>query len=100
MIEEEPYHYVLLAYAQLLEHERLMSAVELDARYHVAKLGAYGFHDPKLIDEERITVRSALLRNAPQTGPAPLSRDDHMALALDIARKLEAAGVLHTGVRY
>ncbi len=65
----------------------------MDARYHLAMMIAQGLGGgAQAIWDERNAWRHSL--SDPTPPPTSLSRDDHMALALEIARKLDAAGVL------
>ncbi len=82
-----------MEYALLAEHERLEGIAEIDGRYHLAKLVSNGFAEPERIWEEHQRWRSSLTAPAPTPEPA-MSRDQHMALALDIERRLRAAGVI------
>ncbi len=64
---------MLLAYAQLTDHERLERALAGDDRYHAAKLTAMAFSDDRTpIWEEHEAFRASVLTMPEQQ----VSRDD------------------------
>lgn len=82
-----------MEFALLLEHERLEGIHEMDGRYHAAMLHAQGFNGgAQVVWDERNAWRASLTTSS--DSPPPLTRDEHRALALDIEKRLRAAGVM------
>ena len=84
-----------MEFALLVEAERLEGIAELDGRYHLAMMIAQGFNGgAQVVWDERNAWRSRLTSPSPTTTAPAMSREDHRALALDIERRLRAAGVI------
>jgi hypothetical protein len=95
-VADEDFDRTLVDYALLSEREYLEDVQEQDARYHLAMMIAQGFGGgAEVVWAERNQWRGSLNTPASQSAPPRMSRDEHMALALDIERRLKAAGVIH-----
>lgn len=88
----------MLAYAQLLEQDRLDQGAEVDRVYHSAKLTAAAFNEPDRIWQEHQQVRDAMLNGA-EVAPE-MTRDEWLARVADIDRRMRRAGLVppHSGV--
>jgi hypothetical protein len=80
-----------------VEHEHLVGAQELDARYHLAKL--FGLmltnEGAALAYREHEATRERLLAAQQPQAPTPaMDRTAHLRLARSIQQRMTAAGIL------
>jgi hypothetical protein len=85
----------VLAYALLVEAERLDAAQQMDGKYHFAKLIARGFNDPESLWQEHEQVRAAIL-TPERSGPREMTRDEWLARVASIDRRMRQAGLVPT----